>query len=429
MTALQTAQPPRTGRPAIEQRTEQTMAWEETWQLAMQALRANRVRAMLTMLGVVIGSACIVLVVTVALAGKRYIIAQIEGVGANLVYADLVHAGGGQPAALADEISLGDLEAVRRAVPQVVEVAGTLDIPMTVVVGGVVHPVSLVGVTEGFQKIRNLEIPRGRFFDQDDMQSRSKVCLLSPALADLVFPSESPVGRSIRVGELTLTVIGVFRERVATFGQSEITRESLIVPFPLLKYYTGEEYIRTFYAQADTPEDVDSVTRQVADILRSRHRTGVAYRVENLTSILETARHISLALTVVLLLAASIALVISGIGIMNIMLVTVTERTREIGIRKAVGARRDEILYQFLMEALLISGIGAVVGIVIAVAIPFSIEGLLSLLPIPGGITIPISWVSVVVAFVVSCATGLFFGYLPASRAAKLHPTESLRYE
>jgi putative ABC transport system permease protein len=405
------------------------MFWGETWSLALQALRANKLRAVLTMLGVIIGSASIVLVITVALAGKRYIIGQIEGVGANLVYAELLPSSMSQPATQSDQISLSDLDAVKRGIPQVVEAAGTRNIPMTVVVNGTEHPINLVGVTGGFQQIRNLVIERGRYFDDDDMASRSKVCLLTDELAATVFPSMDPVGKEIRVGELHFTVIGVFRERVATFGQTEITRESMIVPFSLIKYYTGSEYIKTFYAQADNPDDVAEVTTQVSEIIRSRHRPGAQYRVENLSGILETARNISFALTVLLILIAMIALAISGIGIMNIMLVTVTERTREIGIRKAIGARRDAILYQFLTEAFLISGTGALTGILIAVSVPVLGNFLLRFLPVPAGISIPVSWVSVILAFVVSCSTGLLFGYLPASRAAQLHPTDSLRYE
>ena len=395
----------------------------------MQALRANKLRAILTMLGVIIGSACIVLVVTVALAGKRYIISQIEGVGANLVFAEIIRSGGAQVTTPADEISLADRQAVQQGIPQVVETAGTREIPLVVVVGSIEHPISLVGVTDGFQQIRNLVVDRGRYFDEDDMASRSKVCLITPQLATAVFPNEDPVGKEIHVGELTFTVVGVFRERTATFGQSEITPESVIVPFSLIRYYTGEEFIKTFYAQADKPEDVEAVTRQVYEILRSRHRSDVDYRVQNLANILETARHISLAMTIVLVAIALIALAISGIGIMNIMLVTVTERTREIGIRKAVGARRGAILYQFLFEALMISGVGALTGIVIAVSIPFIVESLLRLFPVPQDIHIPISWLSVLIAFVVSCSTGVIFGYLPANKAAQLHPTDSLRYE
>jgi putative ABC transport system permease protein len=399
----------------------------ETWRLAWDALRTNKVRAILTMLGVIIGSACIVLVVTVSLAGKKYIIGQIEGVGANLVYAEAT--GGGSSRLPSDEISLSDLDAVRQGIPEVVQVAGTHDIEMTAVVDNREHPVNLVGVTEGFQAIRNLEVLQGRYFDADEMKLRSKVCLLTRDLATAVFPAGDAVGKKIRIGELHFTVIGIFQERVATFGQSEITKESLIVPFSLIKYFTGEDFFRTFYAQADRPEDVSLVTNEVGDILRNRHRQDAKYLVQNLTGILEAAHNISIALTVVLLLVAFIALAVSGIGIMNIMLVTVTERTREIGIRKAIGARRTDILYQFLMEALMISGTGALVGILLAVLIPASINFAIGFFPELGNVQLTLSWISVVLALLVSCSTGLIFGYLPANRAAKLHPTESLRYE
>jgi putative ABC transport system permease protein len=404
--------------------------WGETWGLALQALRAHKVRALLAMLGVVIGSGCIVLVVTVALAGKRYILGQIEGVGANLVYANVVNADEPGALTLADQIAPADLDSVKEGLPQVVvEAAGTNSLPMTVIVGGRERPINLVGVTEGFERIRNLEILRGRYFGQDDLVSRSKVCLLTEQLARRVYPYENPVGKDLRIGELHFTVIGVFRERVATLGQTEITRESVIVPFSLLRYYTGTEFFQTLYVRADRPENVPMVTREVAEILRGRHRSGAQYHVQNLTGILETARQIATALTLVLILIALIALTISGIGIMNIMLVTVTERTREIGIRKAIGASRDAILYQFLMEALAISGTGALAGIFIAVLIPTLLNFLLGFFPEAAEITVPVSWISVVVAFVVSCSTGLIFGYLPANRAAKLQPMESLRYE
>lgn len=405
------------------------LLWSETWRLAIQALRANKVRAMLTMLGVIIGSACIVLVVTVSLVGQRYIVGQIEGVGSNLVYAELEHTGNSQPSSLSDEISPDDLDAVKASIPQVVAAAGTNDIPSTVVVSGIEHPVSLVGATAEFQQIRRLVITSGRYLDQDDMAANAKVCVITTDLAQLAFPDGDPVGKDLEVGSLHFTVVGVFHERVATFGQTEITQYSLLVPFGLIKYYTGANYFKTFYAQADHASDVDSVTKQVTDVLNSRHRPGAVYRVQNLTAILESARAISVALTIILLLVAFIALVISGIGIMNIMLVTVTERTREIGIRKAVGATRSQILGQFLMEAVIISASGALIGIIIAGGVPLVAQILINLLPVPEKIQIPLSWISVVVALTVSCLTGVVFGYLPASRAANLQPTESLRYE
>jgi putative ABC transport system permease protein len=256
------------------------------------------------------------------------------------------------------------------------------------------------------------------------MEMRNKVCLLTKELAERIFPYEDPVGKAIRIGELRFTVIGVFKERVSTFGLSEISSDSAILPFPLMKYYTGDEHLRVLFVQARTPEDVDSVTFQVKEMLRARHPQGAAFDVQNLNAILDVARKIATALTIILLLIAFIALLISGIGIMNIMLVTVTERTREIGIRRAVGAPRSDILYQFLIEALLISGTGAVLGILIAAGLPVAVQPLL-----PEDLRVSVSWLSVVVAFLVSCSTGVFFGWLPANKAAQLHPVDSLRYE
>jgi putative ABC transport system permease protein len=405
------------------------ISWSENWHLAIEALRANRLRAGLTMLGVVIGSACIVLVVTVSLTGKKYIAAQIEAVGSNIVYAGLEQAGPSQNVALSDQISPDDLEAVREGVPQAARVAGTNDVQMSAVANGKVWPVSMVGVTRDFQKIRKLLVLGGRYFDDADFSSVSKVCLVSEHLAQTALPGDNAVGQSIHIGELTFTVIGVFTERIGTFGQSEIRSDTVLVPFPLVKYYTGESYIATLYAQADHSANVPLVTSAVAQILRARHRPEAEYDVENLSSILETSRRISLGLTVVFLLVAMLALLISGVGIMNIMLVSVTERTREIGIRKAVGAQEREVLWQFLLEAFLISSAGAIIGIAIAVVIPFFLQLLIQFLPIPGGLEIPVSWISVVLAFVVSCATGVLFGYLPAKNAAQLQPVESLRYE
>ena len=403
--------------------------WSETWHLAIEALRVNRVRAALTMLGVIIGSACIVLVVTVGLTGRTFVRRQIEAVGSNIVFASLPQTSDAQNIALGDQISPADLEAVRQEIPQAVRVAGTNDIHMAIVADGKTWPVILIGVTPEFQQIRNLIVSRGRYFDDGELSGVSKVCVLSEHLAQVALPGRDPVGQTIHVGELTFTVIGVFRERIDTFGQSEIRGDSLLIPFPLIRYYTGDAFIVTLYAQAQRPEDVPLVTQRVSQILRSRHRPEIEYDVENLSSILDMSRRISFALTIVLLLVASLALVISGIGIMNIMLVTVTERTREIGLRKAIGARPKEILYQFLFEAILISGVGAIIGIVLAVVIPLSVYILGRFLPLPEGLSIPISWLSVVLAFVISCGIGILFGYLPARTAARLEPVDSLRFE
>jgi putative ABC transport system permease protein len=399
------------------------MDLKETLSVSIDALRANKVRAMLTSLGVIIGSASIVLVVTVALTSKKFVISKIEAVGSNVVWAELVRSSEkSQP--LSYELTLDDMEAAKNAIPQIVEVAGTTDVQMSVVAQGTVRPVTLIGVTSGYREIRRLVVFRGRYLDALDMESRSKTCVITPQLAKRLFGQDNPVGRDLHVGELIFTIIGVFNERVETFGLSDIQAETVLIPFGLIKYYAGVNTLKVLDAQAATPEDVPSVQRRLAELLASRHPSGAEYNVQTLAAILTAAKEISLALTIVLIVIAFIALLISGIGIMNIMLVTVTERTREIGIRKAIGAARKEIMYQFLTEAILISGGGAVLGILIGLLIPAVAQMFL-----PGNLRVPVSPLSVVLAFVVSCSTGLFFGYLPANQAAKLQPIESLRYE
>ncbi len=416
-----------------------SVPWNDIIVLALDALRANKMRAVLTMLGVIIGSACIVLAVTVSLAAKRYIISEIEAVGSNLVQAEIINPGTSERVALADQITPTDLQTVKQNVAQVQEAAGTNDLSMTVSVAGQAHPIALVGVTEGFNDIRRLLVVEGRYFDQDELLSRGKICLVSEELASSLFRNHDGLGEDIEIGELYLTVVGIFRERVSTFGLTEIAPESVIVPFPLIKDYTGNDYFKSFYAQADSAEDVPLVSERVAEVLAQRHRPDAKYRVWNLTGILEAARNISRALTLLLTFIALIALLVSGIGIMNIMLVTVTERTHEIGIRKAIGAAHTAVLWQFLAEAALLSGTGALVGTGIGIFIPVASNALLRLAVMESvlhnagvtsqELTLPISWVSVILSFITSCSTGLVFGYLPANRAAQLQPTECLRYE
>ena len=225
----------------------------------------------------------------------------------------------------------------------------------------------------------------------------------------------------IKIYGLEFTVIGTFHEKVETFGQSEVER---------IRYYPDNRLallyprgaIDPLYVQVRSSAEVERVALRVQQILEARHRPGARYRVDTLTAILEAAKNISLILSLVLVLVSAITLLISGIGIMNIMLVTVTERTREIGVRLAVGASPREILMQFLAEAVMISLTGGIVGILAGVAIPLSVQ-------LFADIRIPISPVAIVVAFGVSCLVGLIFGMLPANRAAHLHPTEALRYE
>jgi putative ABC transport system permease protein len=395
----------------------------DTLKTAVSALLAYKVRALLSMIGVVIGSASIVLVVTAGLTGGRYVTAQIEGVGSNIAYAQHVR-GRQSMSALSDELTVADLQAVKTSVPEVVDVGGSRDVPTTVVAGGRERAVALIGVTDGFQRIRHLVVVRGRYFDGDEAASSDKVCLLTDELAATMFPDSDPIGSVARIGELRLTVIGVFRERVSTFGTSELQRESVLVPFPLMRYITGTEYLKVLYVQASSPDTVSVVTQELGAVLRARHRSGARYQVENLTGLLAAADRISTALGVTLLAVAFIALLVSGIGIMNVMLVSVTERTREIGVRKTVGAPPRSIMSQFLIEAAIVSGLGAVGGVALAIGIVVLIRSLL-----PPGVSLPISSVSVLLALAASAGVGLTFGYLPARRAANLLTVDALRHE
>jgi len=398
----------------------------ESFLFSIQALRANPVRSLLTGLGMVIGTASVILVVTIALTSQNYILEQIEGVGSNMVFAQY-EIGSQQTAAQvdADFIKLGDVEAVREAVSdRIVAATPIMNNFDRMVIQGKEQDVLIVGSDQFYKSVRNLVVLAGRFLDSNDVALRQKVALLTDKLAIRLYGSQTAaVGQVIKLHGLQFTVIGTFKEKVSSFGQSELNNETILIPITLQRYFTRVERIDPLYVQAKTPEDVEAVTQSVTKVLESRHRSGAKYKVENLSAILSAAKSISFVLSLVLLLVSTIALVISGIGIMNIMLVTVTERTREIGLRMAVGASRREILLQFLTEAVIISLGGGVLGILLGVAMPLSVQFFTD------DMHIPISMTSIVVAFSVSCVVGLVFGMLPASRASKLNPTEALRYE
>ena len=285
--------------------------------------------------------------------------------------------------------------------------------------------VRIIGTDEYYPQVRNLQLIAGRFLDPSDVALRQKVAMLDDKLARTLFGGPAPaVGHIVKIRSLEFTIIGVFRERTSTFGQSELgDHGAALIPYSVQRYFVEIERVDPMYVQVRYAEDVPAVTREVADILSSRHRPGARYTVQNLSAILDAAAAIAAILTVVLILISAIALVISGIGIMNIMLVTVTERTREIGIRMSLGASRRVILLQFLFEALLISTGGGVIGILLGVSLPVIANSLQS------EVYIPVSKLSILVAFLVSAAVGIGFGLLPANRAACLNPTEALRYE
>jgi len=282
----------------------------------------------------------------------------------------------------------------------------------------------LVGVTPDFGEIRNLQITAGRYFDAEDFRSRSKVCLVTDQIAGGSGSFDSAIGSTIHVDQFRCTIIGTFREGVPTFSQSEIQDATLLIPFPLVKGITGDNFFQVLYAQAPSSRDVPAVTRQMAQVLRSRHRPGARYSVENLSSLLQTAHLVSLAISGVLLAVALLTLTVAGTGIMNIMLANVSLRTHEIGLRKALGATSAEIRLQFLLEAVFISFVGAVFGVIVALVLVWFAAGW-----IRTAVPVTISWVAVAVALTVSSAVGVLFGYRPASQAASLNPIDALRGE
>ena len=401
------------------------MNFSEAISFSLQALKANRLRTFLTALGLIIGNASVILVVTISLASKDLILDQIRGVGSNLVYA-YYQAGGQNTAKIqADFVKLADVQAIRDSLgSEIVAATAVMTSHDQIVVNGKVRELTVNGVDEEYPVVRPLVILRGRSLDASDVALRGRVAMLTEKLAVRIFGSQdAAIGQTIKISQLQFTVIGTFREKTTTFGQGEINDETVLIPITVMKYFMQYEKIEPVYIQVRDAANVPAVTDRVNQILESRHRMGARYDVQNLVAILETADTIATVLTIVLILVSAIALLISGIGIMNIMLVTVTERTREIGLRMAVGASRRAVLTQFLVEAVVMSVVGGALGIVIGLALPLSVPLFTS------QIKVPVSPISVLVAFVVSFAVGVTFGLLPAQRAAQLNPTESLRYE
>ena len=406
-----------------EHTTASMIPWAESIRFALKSIAAEKVKASLTTLAVVIGSAAIVLVVAIGSTGESYIVSLIEGVGSNLAYATLDR---GTSTVLVDELTPDDLTAVRQTISAVRAVAGTYDVSANLRTNDKVLAGRLVGVTGDFEKIRNLRITSGRYFDEDEFRARFKVCLITDNLAQSAFGfDQSAVGNTVRVSDFRCTIIGTFNEGVPTFGRSEIQDSTLLIPFPLVKDITGDNFFQVLYAQAASASEVPTLTQQMDHLLHSRHRREARYSVENLTSLLDTANKISLAFRAVLLAVALLTLTVAGTGIMNIMFFNVSQRTHEIGLRKALGATPGEIRVQFLLEALLISFAGAVVGVVTAITLLLSVSAWVIRSTVP----LSISWTAVVFALLVPTGIGVLFGYRPAADAAKLSPIEALRIE
>jgi len=397
------------------------LVFGEIFSFAYDTFCSNKIRFSLTALGMVIGTASLILVVTIGMTGKQYVLNQIQAIGANMI--DAEYEGGGE-GTTPDRLTIDDMYAVLQRVSGVVTASPVVPMDNRIPIGdGKERDVRVLGVLPEYRTVRNLVIVSGRFFDAQDERARNKVSVIQQKLAEQLYgPAENAVGKVVKLSGLPFTIVGTFREGVDTFGQSEVTDNSMVIPYSVSRYFTNTPYVQQLYFSAADSSMVIPVTGQIRDVIRSRHRPESNYVVQNLTALLSVADHTANALTLVLLLIAAVTLLVGGIGIMNIMLATVTSRIHEIGIRKAIGATNAEIRLQFLSEAVLISLIGGLGGVVVGLALPFSVRFLTDY-------RIPISGLSAMVAIFVSAVVGILFGTVPAARAAKMDPVESLRYE
>ncbi len=313
---------------------------------------SNKVRFALTALGIAIGTASLILVVTIGMTGKQYILGQIQGIGTNLIYA--TYASGGQRVAAAfDELTVDDVAAVREQVPSVVAATPFVTLGDRISIGnGKEQDILVLGVFPEYREVRNLVLLAGRFFDAEDSQQHNKVGVITEKLAAKL--SRTPagaVGQVVKMNGLPFTVVGVFKERVETFGQSEVEENTMAIPYSVSRFFLPNNAVRQIYFSVASADEVTAASAQIKRVLQSRHRAESVYNVENLTELLSVAEKTANTLSAVLLAVSLVVLLVSGIGIMNIMLATVSARIREIGIRKAMGATKREILFQFLLRS------------------------------------------------------------------------------
>ncbi|PYP82225.1 MAG: ABC transporter permease [Candidatus Angelobacter sp. Gp1-AA117] len=412
-------------RPLVET-ARKTMLFSEILSIAIDSFRTSKVRFALTALGMVIGTASLIVVVTIGLTGKQYVMNQIQAIGANLIYA---YYEGGSNASVNtgssnDYLTVDDMNAVLQQVHGIQAASPMVEMHDRIAVGGGKERDLLVlGVAPAYSTVRNLEILSGRFFDSQDSMARAKVAAVTQQFAKKVYGSEgAAIDKDIKISGIPFTIIGTFRERVETFGQSEIAGDTILIPYTVSRYFTGNDAVKQIFFSVSDAGDVQRATTSIQRVIQSRHRPQSVYRVENLTQLLTVAANVANAFTVLLLLMSLLILIVSGVGIMNIMLATVRTRIREIGIRKAIGATNREIKLQFLTESVLISLTGGVVGTFIGLALPFSVRFFTEF-------RIPISGISVVIAIFVASLVGVIFGTVPATRAAQLDPVEALHYE
>jgi putative ABC transport system permease protein len=411
------------------------MFTRETFETAVHRFRTHPVQTALTLAGLVVGTAAIIIIVALGLTGRTFVMNQIEGVGSHLVWASYegtVTAGVSRTTQ--DQITDGDVKAIEARSDLFSGVTPLVELHGTVSVLSKAADVAVLGTTPNYTTVRkNVRILRGRFLDEDDVAQRSKVCVVSTALYKELFgPLPLPAGegrgegssdRTLRTLGMTFQVVGEFDKPVDTMGQGEVTPYSIFIPVTVAWFYTPTRRVDTVFAEVREFSEIPHAATTVEELLRDRHHQGSVFKVKTMTTVIRVARTISFGLIAAFIAAAAVSVVVGGVGIMNILLASVEQRTREIGVRMSVGARRQDILRQFLLEALMLGAIGSMIGVAVGLGLP------LLLRPFVQSVLIRVSGLSALLAFLFSCAVTLVFGVVPAYRAANMNPTEALRYE
>ncbi|MFO7296114.1 MAG: ABC transporter permease [Clostridia bacterium] len=388
------------------------MKFTQAIKMAFSSILSNKMRSFLTMLGVIIGVTAVITLISLGQGSTRRVTSQIESLGTNLI---IINITGGRNRSVTEE----DLERIKN-IPGVSEIAPVLSGGVTVKAGNKNTNSSLEATTPGYQQVRNRHVQLGRFLLQNDLDMRFRVAVVGVDVADELFGRRDIVGEKISINGVEFSIVGILEEKGSSIAGSDDNK--VIIPLTTGQRLLRNTEVRTFYVSTQSPDVVNQVVGEIQRFLTRKFNDENSFRVFNQTQLLSTINEATVTLTMMLGGIAGISLLVGGIGIMNIMLVSVTERTREIGIRKAIGAKRRDILIQFLIESAVLSGLGGVLGIMLGFV---GVSFLSRILNIPAAISADV----VLLATGFSVAVGVIFGLYPASKAASLNPIDALRYE
>lgn len=394
----------------------------QAYKMAIKSILGNKVRSFLTMLGVIIGVASVIAAVAFAQGSTKSITDQIEGLGSNLISISITGRGSNR------NVTNDDLQEFAEAnSEEIAAIAPLVSGSMTVKVGTKTRTTTVNGTSPDYEAIKDMHVQSGRYLLSFDIDYIQKVAVIGTAVANDVFEGTNPVGQNMKINGQIFKVVGLLEEKEN--GQDSTSDDQVIIPVTAAKKLSRNASIRNFTVQAATPEAVDSVMTKLNAFLEKVYNSTDMFRVMNQAQMLSTLNSVTGAMMAVLGGIAAISLIVGGIGIMNIMLVSVTERTREIGIRKAIGAKRRSILVQFLIEAVMVTGMGGIIGVLIGVGIIRFVIGNLGKISSSMSIqpVYSIQWITI--SFGISLITGVIFGLFPAYKAAKLNPIQALRFE